>query len=290
MKSFLFPLGLVLLLAAFDAGYGLLEDHSEFVSAKLTPDGHTVVFTAHLHTYRPATGWRAFPDGGLPDYVSDVHVIGMFDRKAGKFQILRREKNTDWQHGSGKCVVIAANDGKALISQGGQLHGSLGYGLKFWLVDLTAPRVDELNLVAQLAKRGRDSGQIHLVDGDGTLVFVTVSLTQAKQASAYRDNSIIPEVWVRTPAGEYLQAATTAHYQTTSNGEVFYWEPIARKFLAYSIATHGVREAPQFRVSTYADEGERARVSSNHKGLEYVVRNGDQWQIKPFELTLDALR
>ena len=61
----------LLLLTACNTGYGLLQDHSEFVSAKLAGDQRRVVFSAHHYAYRPASGWRAFPDGGVPDYVPE---------------------------------------------------------------------------------------------------------------------------------------------------------------------------------------------------------------------------
>lgn len=61
MKSILLVICTLLLLTACNTGYGPLQDHSEFISAKLAADQRTVVFSAHHYAYRPAAGWRAFP-------------------------------------------------------------------------------------------------------------------------------------------------------------------------------------------------------------------------------------
>ena len=55
---------------------------------------------------------------------------------------------------------------------------------------------------ADLARQGRDTGQIYLVDPDGALGFVTPALEEAKDAGAYRTRALVPEIWVRTPGSE----------------------------------------------------------------------------------------
>jgi hypothetical protein len=88
-----------------------------------------------------------------------------------------------------------------------------------------------------LARLGRDTGQIYLVDPDGTLVLVTLSLEEAKDSGAYRNRALVPEIWVRTPGGVYLKAAASAHDQRTLNQEVIYWEP-------HHTRLHGVLHPP----------------------------------------------
>ncbi len=95
-------------------------------------------------------------------------------------------------------TVHSTKGSKALISQGGQLRGPFKLGVKYVLLDFKQGNATDLDLKSDLARFGRDSGQIYLVDGDGTLVFVTLSLEEAKDSGAYRNSGLVPEIWVRT--------------------------------------------------------------------------------------------
>jgi hypothetical protein len=116
MKAGLFAIGLLVLMTSCKAGYGPLEDHSAFVSAQLAEDKRTIVFSAHQFAYRAATGWRAFPDGGIPDYVTDVNLLGVYDLQTRNVKIIRREKNSDKVPGYEDVTqgVILSSDRKAL--------------------------------------------------------------------------------------------------------------------------------------------------------------------------------
>jgi hypothetical protein len=220
MKRTLIGISTLLLVTSCHLGYGPLQDQSKFVSARLADDKRTVLFSFHRFAYRAATGWRAFPDGGIPKYATDINLLGTCDLQTRKIKILRREKNSQWQPGSGLFTIHSANGTKALISQGGQLRGPFKLGVKFVLLDFQRGDATDVDLKSDLAQRGRDTGQIYLVDGEGTLVFVTLSLEEAKDPGAYRNSTAVPEIWARTSGGEYVKAAVSAHYQCTRNGEV----------------------------------------------------------------------
>ena len=199
MKRTLIAISTLFLMTSCHLGYGPLQDQSKFVSARLGDDKRTVLFSFHRFAYRAATGWRAFPDGGIPDYATDINLLGTYDLQTRKIKILRREKNSQWQPGSGLFTIHSANGIKALISQGGQLRGPFKLGVKYVLLDFKLGDATDLDLKSDLAGHGRDTGQIYLVDGDGTLVFVTLSLEEAKNSGAYRNSRFVPEIWVRTP-------------------------------------------------------------------------------------------
>lgn len=290
MNRILPAISTLLLLISCHIGYGPLQDHSEFVSARLADDKHSILFSFHRFSYRPATGWRAFPDGGIPDYVTDVMLLGYYDLQTRKVRILRREKNSKWQPGSGLFSVHSTKGSKALISQGGQLRGPFKLGVKYVLLDFIQDNTTDLDLKSDLAKFGRDSGQIYLVDGDGTLVFVTLSLKEAKDSGSYRNNTLVPEIWVRTPSGDYVKAAVSAHYQCTRNGEVIYWEPSTRGFMAFSIAGHTTRKAPEFKVAGCEDVVDGVILSSDRKGLEFGVKVNGQWKYEPVDLNTEGLK
>ena len=289
MQSTLFAITMLLLMTSCHWGYGPLEDHSEFVSARLADDARTVLFSFHRFAYRPAKGWRAFPDGGIPSYATDISLLGTYDLDTRKLKILRREKNSQWQPGNGLFTIHATNADKALISQGGQLRGPFKLGVKYVLLDFKLGHATDLDLKSELAKHGRDSGQIYLVDRGGTLLFVTLSLEEAKDASAYRNSKLVPEIWVRTPNGDYLKAALSAHYQCVRNGEVIYWEPSTRDFMAFSISGRTIRKAPEFKVPSYEDVTKGVILSSDRKGLEFGVKVNGQWKYESLDLQLSGL-
>jgi len=277
------------LLSSCSPGYGPVQDHSEFVSAQLTPD-RRVLFSFHRFAYRPAAGWRAFPDGGIPTYVVDENVLGIYDLDTRKLNFLRREKNSTWQPGSGLFSINAVKGTKALINQGGQLRGPFKLAIKYLLVDFERSQISELDLKSDMAKRGRDTGQIYLVDPDGTLVFITLSLDEAHDPSAYRDRTLVPEIWVRTSAGVYLKAAASAHYQETLKGEVIYWEPTTREFMSFSIADRAVHKLAGYKERGYRDVTEGVILGSDHKSLQYGVKVAGQWHYEPIGLVAEMLR
>jgi len=292
MERARFTLIIVLfLLAGCHTGYGPLEDHSQFVSVRLTDDQRVVLFSFHRFAYRPATGWRAFPDGGIPDYVTDINLLGVYDLRTRDIEILRRERNTAWEPGSGHFTIHAMNGRQAVIAQGGQLRGPFRLAVRYLLLDLQQGHGTALDLKADLARQGRDAGRIYLVDPDGTLVFVTLSLEEAKDSGAYRNRGLVPEIWVRTPDGVYLKAAASAHYQRTLNREVIYWEPSTRDFMAFSIPHRTTRKASEYKVPGYQEEpGVGVSLSADRKTLEFGIKVGAQWRYQPLNLRMDLLQ
>jgi hypothetical protein len=290
MKIVFLFISVMFLVASCGAGYGPLEDHSEFVSARLADDKRTVLFSFHRFAYRAATGWRAFPDGGVPDYITDVNLLGVYDLETQEHKILLREKNTDWQPGSGLFFIHSVKGRKALISQGGQLRGPFKLAIKYIMLDFISGKTATLDLKSDLKQRGRDPGYIYLVDEDGMLVLVTLSLDEAKDSRAYRNTTLVPEIWVRTPGGNYMKAAASAHYQCTRNGDVIYWEPTTRDFMAFSIADQKTRKVPEYKVPGHQDVGEAVILSSDRKAIESGVNVNGKWNYKTLDLKPNLLK
>lgn len=277
----------ILLLTSCSFGYGPVQDYSRFVSARLLGDGKTILFTYHCYAYRPATGWRAFPDGGIPKYVKDINLIGVYDLSNRKVRLLRRENNTEWQPGSGLCTINAVNGRTVLLSQGGQLRGPFRLGVRYLLLDLVGESVKALDLNGDMAKFGMDPGEIYLIDPDGSLLFVALPLALAKDA---RKNIDQTEIWLRTPGDSYLKVAGASIYETVRNREVVYWVREARQFHAFSLDTRKTREAAEFRPSGYVDVTAGVIVSANGKGLEYGVKVDGTWRYRPVRLSPEILR
>ncbi|MGA7827935.1 MAG: hypothetical protein WCA04_09760 [Geobacteraceae bacterium] len=290
MIKHLLAIGMLLFLTSCSWGYGPLQDYSQFVSAKLLDDGQSILFTYHRYTYRPATGWRAFPDGGIPRYQEDRNLIGVYDLADKNVRILRREDNSDWQPGSGLYTIQAVKGSKALLAQGGQLRGSFRLGSRYLLLDVVKGSAASLDLKGDLARLGRDCGEIYLVDRDGMLLFVTQPLPAQGDSPPRRKDIDASEIWVRTSGGDYLKVAAASLYETVRNDEVFYWMRNTRQFRAFSLSSHQTRPAPEFRHADYQDITEGASLTADRKGLEYGVKVNGAWQYRPIELTPHMLK
>lgn len=290
MRKLLLAIGMFLFLSSCSWGYGPLQDYSQFVSAKLLDDSQTILFTYHRYTYRPATGWRAFPDGGIPRYVEDRNLIGVYDLARKKTTILHRKNNRDWQPGSGLFTIQAVKGTKALLAQGGQLRGDFKLGLNYLLLDVTRGGSIYLDLKGDLARFGRDCGEIYLVDQDGTLLFVTQPLPADGESRSRRKNIDTSEIWIRTADGDYLKVAAASLFETVRNGEVIFWIRETRQFQAYSLRTRLIRPAPEFRHPDYQDVSAGASLSADRKGLEYGVKVNGAWQYRPIEISLRLLK
>ena len=142
-----------------------------------------------------------------------VSAAGVYDRERKKTTILHRENNRDWQPGSGLFTIHAVKGTKALLAQGGQLRGDFKLGLKYLLLDVAGGGSIHLDLKGDLARFGRDCGEIYLVDRDGTLLFVTQPLSADGDSRPRRKDIDASEIWVRTAGGDYQQVALSGEGQ-----------------------------------------------------------------------------
>ena len=87
-----------------------------------------------------------------------------------------------------------------------------------------------------------------------------------------------------------MKAGVSAHYECTRNGEVIYWEPSTRDFMAFSIPHRTTRKAPEFKAAGYQDVTKGVILSSDQKGLEFGVKVNGQWNYEPVGLEASRLK
>jgi hypothetical protein len=287
-KSYRFLL-IGLCLAVVGCQYGPKRDYSKFKSAALIEDGSTVAFTFHAFEYRPATGIAAFPDGGIPKYLTDRSFLCTLNRATGDLKKLMDEKNRQWSHGSGVLHIVTARGNTILASQSGQKRRDLSsYLTLHHLLNVTSGAHETFDLAEDLRKHGRKKGAIYLVDDDGTLLIMTLSYsTEAKPKSSPKE---IPEVWVRNPGGRYFIAAATAHYQQTVHGEVIYWNPDDRKYYGFNIEAGTTSLLEGYRIPESQQVVEGVSIGARGASLEFGVRTNGVWQYKPLPVDAAAVR
>ncbi len=82
----------------------------------------------------------------------------------------------------------------------------------------------------------------------------------------------------------------SAHYQSTRNGEVIYWEPSTQDFMAFSVVDRTTRKATEFKVAEYEDVTTGVILSADRKGLEFGVKVNGQWKYESLDLEPSGLR
>ncbi len=259
------------MLAGCNWGYGPPADHAKFTSAKLKADGTTCVFTFHDRIYRPATGLRAFPDGGRAKYVRDAHIIATVDVHTHQVNRIVDLPNREFLPGQGGFVVQDLRGDYAVVGQGGQ---GLDYEHRhrWWLLDTAKSMLSELDLQAEIAPHGRTVTHVFVGDAKGTLVL----LTAPASSSASPDQ----QVWSRTSEGTLRNLASTEHYYGVYRGEIWYYDTTERagKRTNLLTGTSVVERRADFAIPQVKPT---TGCSATHAGLVHQVKHGDAWNDRP---------
>ena len=236
-----------------------------------------------------ASGINAFPDGGTAKYIKDINIFGVYDIKQNKHRVIIAQKNTDFCNGSGQFYIHDMKGETILLSQGGQKRSTYDQLYRNYLVNIKDGKVTELDLKGDFAKLGRACGIIYLVDDSGTIVSINTSISEANASSAEKAN-IIPEIWARTPDGKYICTAKSSHYECVIEGEVYYWDPSTRKFMAFDIKSQKTRIAPEYKIKEFKDVKIGVILSSDYTGIQYGAKTNNTWNYTALPLKADDLK
>lgn len=269
--------------------HGPVRDNSRFVTAALTR-GHVAVFSFADVAYRPAQGVAAFPDGGQARYVRDENVIGTYDLETGVTKILRAEENDDYHHDSGHYTIVAAVDGAVLLSQGGQLRGPFAMELRWWLADLDSGEMLRLQLAGELAERGRSTGEVRLIDGNGTLLLTCPPL--GAEADRKRDGAAAgPELWLRRRSGEYVLVTRRGQVEAVEPSRIVIFVPDPRQLYEFDVASGATRTLARYTPPPYEQVTRGVSPTNSGAALSLSRRADDgSWNFTALPLTHDAVR
>lgn len=203
----------VLVLTACNMGWGPPRDLSGFESAALIDDGKAAVFSYQRVAYRPATGWRAFPDGGPAKYIKDTRYAGVWEPESGKVRILAKFQNKGKKllPGTWDMHVDKAMGQKVIIRRSGQKKADYMFETHTYWLDLKNGELSPLPIDEVLASMGQDLDYYYLVDDRGTLVLVSHEIGKKPDASVRIEKSDLQGKSLiltrRTHDGSYEEAA-----------------------------------------------------------------------------------
>jgi hypothetical protein len=229
---------LMLLLAGCNSGWGEPRDVSRFEHAAIAAAGRLGVFTYKHRIYRPATGWRAFPDGGPSRDVRNENGIATYDLATGEVRVLWRQNvlKSRWLP-EGSCSIAAVAGTRVLAVCGGQRRSDyMTDADRFWL-DLDNGATNPLPLEDELAARGRQNGVLYLLDPAGTLALV---LPLPDHPEGSRKLEPVRELLIRRPSGEYQRVGEIIHYYGFRQGDVHFWSADHR-YLVYQPESGSLR-------------------------------------------------
>jgi hypothetical protein len=241
---------LLLLLAGCNSGWGEPRDVSRFEQATIGAEERLGVFSYKHRVYRPATGWRAFPDGGPTKDLLNENGIATYDLATGKVRVLWRQNVLDSQWlPEVSCSVAALAGTRAMAVCSGQRRSDYKVETeRFWL-DLGSGTTTPLPLDAELEARGRRAVEIHLLDPAGNLALV-LSLPDLPEGR--RKLEPVRELLLRRPSGEYLSIGRIIHYYGFLNGEIHFWSADHR-YLIYRPADGNLRPGTHREYLTLSD-------------------------------------
>jgi len=248
-----------------------------------------VVFTFHDLVYRPAQGMAAFPDGGIPKYLTDRSFLCTFDRKTGKSRKVMTHNNKEWTSRNGALHIVTARGNAVVVSQSGQKRKDLGSILtRHHILNIATGEHETFDLSNDLRKHGRKKGPLYLCDDNGTLVIVTQTESGNEQLRQSGDE--IPEIWVRRMGGRYIFAGASAHYQDTVKGEVVYWNRDDRQYYAFNIEKNTTRRLEGYRIPERQHVREGVGVGTSGVSVNMGVLTNGAWQYNPLPVSASAVR
>lgn len=284
---------LMLLVAGCDSGWGKPRDVSRFEHAAIVAEGRLGVFSYKRRIYLPATGWRAFPDGGPTRDVLNENGIATYTPDTGETRVLWRQNIllSRWLP-EVSCSVTAVSGLRALAVCSGQRRSDYRFDTqRFWL-DLDTGETDPMPLDAELATRGRKEGELHLLEPGGSLALV-VPLPEHPEGN--RKIEPVRELLIRFPSGEYLRVGDIIHYYGFRHGEIHFWSADHR-YLIYRLENKTVRpgtrrEYLEFTEARTSGPGVRFGVVY-HDGawrLQLGRKINDGWRYEILPLTVEEV-
>lgn len=233
MKNYLIAIAAILALTSCDPP----KVRERFTNAKISPDGKTGLFVFKREHYYPGTMGILGP-GQPTRYLLNQSIIGSYDMASTEVRVLNRRDNENrYVHENADFHILEIFGSRALI---------VGNDEKYYWLDINSGALAVVPLKEELVARGREVGEINLVDEKGTLILANKSLGEAMNYSAPQ------EIWLRRSNGEYeriVELSPGSNYGVKEN-ELYFYSAKERASVIYNFEigtkrTSKIEEVPR---------------------------------------------
>jgi len=276
MKKYLIAIIGILALTSCESA----KVRESFTDAQISPDGKTGLFVFKREHFYPGTIGILGP--GRPDrYVVNQSILGSYDIASGEVRVLIRRDNEN-RHGneSTDFRIREIFGSRALI---------VGNDAKYYWLDINSGALTVVPLTQELMARGREIGEINLVDEKGTLILANKSLGEAMNYSAAQ------EIWLRRSNGEYeriVELPPGSSYRFKEN-ELYFYSPQKRTYLSYNLNSRTKRTCKSEEVPPprYYDQVVGFNTADHGSPQPRIVRKIDgKWIYQEAQINTTELR
>lgn len=269
-------------------------DKSQFYSAQLLDDGHTVLFTYTDASYVVAGGSLMSFGGGSSQYTKDSKFIGLYHMDRKKTVVIRKFGKEPGTKGRGNFLIRSRTRGrKAYVIRQSRHRREESLPGERYLLDVDKKALTLIPIEKEMADLGMiDWKPMRLAHGDGSFVLLAYS---SDQKAGYN----LGHVWLRSGSGQYQLLTQFGSCSATLDGNVFYYDHSRRTRHVLNLETEQTRTISNReysdRVPGNLCYGKYCTdlsigVSSDGKGLELSRKIDGKWQDEPFPIDMSPLR
>jgi len=211
---------------------------SRFLDAAIAEGGKTGIFTYNRYIYQPASGWNAFPNGGIPRKLADLFYIATYDLATQRVKIIYKHNNLHgkWTPGQGQIGIVATFDDKILVRQSGQFRKDLSLQTNLYWLNIRSGDLTLLLLEEELTKLNLGLGHLYLVDNRGTLILVCPTLEYKKEHPNWYRHDMPKTLLVCYPSGKIKKIASIISYYGFKDDVAHYYST-NRKYEVFNVST-----------------------------------------------------
>ena len=129
-----------------------------------------------------------------------------------------------------------------------------------------------------------------MVRGDGTLLLICPSLKQKEtRPQWYRDEGIVPELWLRYPGGEYFRIGASRHYEGVRGNAIIYWVPATRQFMSFDLSTRQLTKLQDYKSPPFQDVTRGVAIDKDGRHLMLGHKVDGNWHYVSMALEPEQL-
>lgn len=216
--------------------YGREVEGSEFEDAELLPGGQ-ILFSFKFHRFRPATGFNAFPDGGMSLDIASEKVLGVYDPNAQRITIVQRDSSQQWGPYDGQFSIVEVRPPNAIVRRGALASEGTGPN-KDLLLNTNTWSAKPFPSIDEISAGNAQTSEEHLVSPFAHVLVVSYDVNSSTGAT---------RLTIRNPDGQRVTIGTPEErpiLHGLRGDEIIYYAADQKLFRAYNVYSMTTRTIP----------------------------------------------